>query len=85
MSSLQPEQSTRKCERDLSHYDAADRQRRNQFLTTRDVAKRLGMSYWTLRDLWLAGKGPRQRVLTDRIKGSTVGDIEDYLDTCIVS
>ena len=52
---------------------------------TRDVAKRLGMSYWTLRDLWLAGKGPRQRVLTERIKGSTVGDIEDYLDTCIVS
>jgi hypothetical protein len=43
------------------------------------------MSYWTLRDLWLAGKGPRQRVLTERIKGSTVGDIEDYLDTCIVS
>jgi hypothetical protein len=26
-----------------------------------------------------------QRVLTEGIKGSTVGDIEDYLDTCIVS
>jgi predicted DNA-binding transcriptional regulator AlpA len=85
MSSLQPQQSPRKREHDLTHYDAVDRQRRNQFLVTREVAKRLGMSYWTLRELWLAGKGPRQRVLTERIKGSTVGDIEDYLETCIVS
>jgi predicted DNA-binding transcriptional regulator AlpA len=84
MPNLQPAQSTDKPERDVSHYDE-ERRRRNQFLKAREVAKRLGMSVYTLKGMWAEGKGPRLRILSPRVQGSTVGDVEDFLEASIVT
>jgi hypothetical protein len=90
MPTVQPAHSTHKRERDLlsttvDFVEVADRRRRNQFVKSHEVAAQLGMSIWTLKGLWAEGKGPRLRILSPRVKGSTIGDIEDFLDHSIVT
>jgi predicted DNA-binding transcriptional regulator AlpA len=86
MPNIQQPQSTHKRELDFSTTDAkfADNHRRNQFLKKSDVAARLGMSIHTLKRLWAEGNGPRRRVLSPRVQGCTIGDIEDFLEAAKV-
>jgi hypothetical protein len=43
------------------------------------------MSVYTLKGMWAEGKGPRLRILSPRVQGSTVGDVEDFLEASIVT
>jgi hypothetical protein len=89
MPTVQPAHSTTSASVLLSttvdFVEVADRRRRNQFVKSHEVAAQLGMSIWTLKGLWAEGKGPRLRILSPRVKGSTIGDIEDFLDHSIVT
>jgi hypothetical protein len=88
MPNIQQPQSTHKRELDFSTTDAnraaSDNHRRNQFLKKSLVAARLGMSIHTLKRLWAEGKGPQRRVLSARVQGSTIGDIEDFVEAAKV-
>jgi hypothetical protein len=79
MATVHPAQPTH------NHLSTVDEGRRDQFLKKSIVAARLGMSIWTLKRLWAEGKGPRQRILSARVQGSTIGDIQDFLDRSIVT
>jgi hypothetical protein len=58
---------------------------RKKFLKAVDVANFLGWDVKTLKNKWKAGEpAPTKRVLGPRSIGCTVGDVEDFLDRCVV-
>jgi hypothetical protein len=58
--------------------------RRERFLKRHGVAALLNVHPKTLLKMWLKGEGPQRRVLSERVDGSTVGDVEDFLAACKV-
>ena len=64
---------------------AGEALRRSRFLKRLKVAAALDIHEKTLRKMWATGKGPQRRVLSLRVDGSTVGDVEDYLESCRVA
>jgi hypothetical protein len=60
-------------------------ERRKRFLKRTGVAALLDIDPKTLAKMWRNGEGPRRRVLGARLDGSTIGDIEDYLEASIVT
>ena len=58
---------------------------RKKFLRASHVANCLDWDVKTLKRKWKAGEpAPTKRVLGPRTIGSTVGDVEDFLDRCVV-
>jgi hypothetical protein len=86
MSSVQPAPAVHKSDPKSSTplSPLPDELQRKRFLKRHRVAALIDVHPKTLLKMWLRGEGPTQRKLGPRIDGSTVGDVEDYLDACKV-
>jgi hypothetical protein len=75
----------RKSQKNLDGEIPEDLRRKRLIRGSYAVAAILGWHPQTLKQKWRNGEGPPLRRLGPRTLGSTVGDIEDYLEACKVT